>query len=69
LSAGVGTLFAVVLIRVINLRSFHWTIFFHPQLSPYLVVAATAVLASLGAALYPIVMVLRTYPQMQIRAE
>jgi putative ABC transport system permease protein len=66
-SIGCGTLFAVILIRVINLRSFNWTIFFHPHLSPYLIVALTAFLASLGAALYPIWMVLRTYPQMQIR--
>ena len=67
LSVGGGTLFAIILIRVINLRSFNWTIFFHPHLSPYLLVALTALLASLGAALYPIWMVLRTYPQMQIR--
>lgn len=67
LSAGSGTLFAFILIRVINLRSFNWTIFFHPHLSPYLLTALTALLASFGAALYPIWMVLRTYPQMQIR--
>jgi len=67
LSAGAGTLFAIVLIRVINLRSFNWTIFFTPHLAPYLVIALTALLASLGAALYPMWKVLRTYPQMQIR--
>ncbi len=67
LSAGSGTLFAFILIRVINIRSFNWTIFFHPHLSPYLFTALTALLASFGAALYPIWMVLRTYPQMQIR--
>lgn len=69
LSLGVGTLFAFLLIRVINLRSFNWTIFFYPHLSPYLIIALTAILACLGAALYPIWKVMRTYPQMQIRDE
>jgi putative ABC transport system permease protein len=69
LSTGVGTALALVLIRVINLRSFNWTIFFYPSWEPYLLSAATAVLASLGAAAYPIWKVYRTYPQMQIREE
>ncbi len=34
LSAGSGTLFAFILIRVINLRSFNWTIFFPPTPFP-----------------------------------
>ena len=69
LSTGVGTALALVLIRVINLRSFNWTIFFYPSWEPYLLSAATAILASLGAAAYPIWKVYRTYPQMQIREE
>ncbi|MBM4332043.1 MAG: ABC transporter permease [Deltaproteobacteria bacterium] len=69
LSTAVGTALALVLIRVINLRSFNWTIFYHPAWEPYLLGAATAILASLGAALYPIWKVYRTYPQMQIREE
>ena len=69
LSIGVGTALAWVLIRVINLRSFNWTIFFYPEWGPYLLAAATAILASLGAAVYPIWKVYRTYPQMQIREE
>jgi putative ABC transport system permease protein len=69
LSMGVGTALAWVLIRVINLKSFNWTIFFYLDASPYLMAAAIAVLASLGAALYPIWKVYRTYPQMQIREE
>jgi putative ABC transport system permease protein len=69
LSTGVGTALALVLIRVINLRSFNWTIFFYPAWEPYLLSAATAILASLGAAAYPIWKVYRTYPQMQIREE
>jgi putative ABC transport system permease protein len=69
LSLGVGTVLAWVLIRVINLQSFNWTIFFYFQGIPYLTAAGTAVLASMGAALYPIWKVYRTYPQMQIREE
>jgi putative ABC transport system permease protein len=69
LSTGVGTALALMLIRVINLRSFNWTIFFYPAWEPYLAAAATAILASLGAAAYPIWKVYRTYPQMQIREE
>jgi putative ABC transport system permease protein len=69
LSIGVGTALAWVLIRVINLRSFNWTIFFYLDASPYLTAAGIAVLASLGAAIYPIWKVYRTYPQMQIREE
>jgi len=69
LSIGAGTALTLMLIRVINLRSFNWTIFFHPAWEPYLLAAATAILASLGAALYPIWKVYRTYPQMQIRDE
>jgi putative ABC transport system permease protein len=69
LSLGVGTALAWILIRVINLRSFNWTIFFYPEWSPYGLAATIAVLASLGAAVYPIWKVYRTYPQMQIREE
>jgi len=69
LSIGVGTVLGLMLIRVINLRSFNWTIFFYPAWEPYLLAAATAILASLGAAAYPIWKVYRTYPQMQIREE
>jgi putative ABC transport system permease protein len=69
LSLGVGTALAWILIRVINLRSFHWTVFYYWSWEPYLLAAATAVLASLGAAIYPIWKVYRTYPQMQIREE
>jgi putative ABC transport system permease protein len=69
LSVVVGTALAVMLIKVINLRSFNWTIFFYPQIKPYLLGALTAVVASLGAAAYPIWRVGRTYPQIQIREE
>jgi len=69
LSAAVGTTLAVLLIKVINLRSFNWTIFYYPTLQPYLLTALTALLASIGAAAYPIWKVWRTYPQIQIREE
>ena len=69
LSTGVGTVLAWILIRVINLRSFNWTIFFYLEASPYLMAALIAVLASIGAAVYPIWKVYRTYPQLQIREE
>jgi putative ABC transport system permease protein len=69
LSAVSGTVVALLLIRVINLRSFHWTVFFHPAWETYAVAAALAVAASLAAAAYPAWLVLRTYPQIQLRDE
>ena len=69
LSAAVGTTLAVLLIKIINLRSFNWTIFYYPTLQPYLLTALTALIASIGAAAYPIWKVWRTYPQIQIREE
>jgi putative ABC transport system permease protein len=69
LSIAVGTTLAIVLIKVINIRSFNWTIFYYPALQPYLLTGVTAILASIGAAAYPIWRVYRTYPQIQIREE
>ena len=69
MSLGVGTAMAAILIQVINLRSFNWTVFFYPAVGPYLTAAATALLAGLGGSLYPIFKAWRTYPQMQIREE
>jgi putative ABC transport system permease protein len=69
LSVVSGTVVAVLLIRVINLRSFHWTIFYHPAWGAYAVAAAIAVGASLAAASYPAWLVHRTYPQIQLREE
>ncbi len=65
----VGTAFAFILIKVINLQSFHWTVFYHFTLQPYLVTALTALAASLAAAAYPVLSVFRKYPVMQIREE
>jgi putative ABC transport system permease protein len=69
LSAVAGTVVAVLLIRVINLRSFHWTVFFHPAWESYAASAALAAGASLAAAAYPAWLVWRTYPQIQLRDE
>jgi putative ABC transport system permease protein len=64
-----GTALAIMLIKVINLRSFNWTIFYYPEWQPYVITGIVAICASLGAALYPLWKVCRTYPQMQIREE
>ena len=64
-----GTALAIMLIKVINLRSFNWTIFYYPEWQPYIMTGIVAICASLGAALYPLWKVCRTYPQMQIREE
>jgi len=69
LSIGAGTVLAILLIKVINIRSFNWTIFYTPTLGPYLLTGVTAILASIGAAAYPIWKVYRTYPQIQMREE
>ena len=69
LSIVIGTVLAVILIKVINLRSFNWTIFFYPAWGPYLAAGVAALLASMGAAVYPIWKVLRIYPHMQLREE
>ena len=69
LSLGLGTAMAFILIKVINARSFHWTIFFHPQAGPYLEAALVAFVGSLVAAAYPVFRARKTYPQIQIREE
>jgi putative ABC transport system permease protein len=69
MSLAVGTSLAFLLIKVINLRSFNWTIFYYPEWQPYVLTGVTAILASLGAAAYPFWKVFRTYPQIQIREE
>ncbi|MCX8109800.1 MAG: FtsX-like permease family protein [Syntrophorhabdaceae bacterium] len=64
-----GSAIAYILIKVINLESFNWTIFFYFSLNPYITAFTTAILASIGASLYPLWKVYRLYPQMQIREE
>ncbi len=69
MSTVVGTVFAFILIRVINRQSFNWTIFYHFTAQPYLVTFLTAVAASVAACAYPLWSVIRKYPIMQIREE
>jgi putative ABC transport system permease protein len=69
LCAVVGTALAIALIKVINLHSFNWTVFYFYEWTPYLQAALTALLASIGAAVYPVWRICRLYPQMQIREE
>jgi putative ABC transport system permease protein len=69
LCIAVGSVLALVLIKVINFHSFNWTIFYYPAVKPYLLAFATSLLASLGACVYPVVRICRTYPHMQIREE
>ena len=69
MSTVVGTLFAFILIRVINRQSFNWTIFYHITAQPYLITALVAIAASLAACAYPVWSVIRKYPIMQIREE
>jgi len=64
-----GTVLAAILIKIINLRSFNWTIFYYPEWQAYVITGILAICASLGAAFYPLWKVYRTYPQMQIREE
>jgi putative ABC transport system permease protein len=65
----VGTALAIAFIKVINLHSFNWTVFYFYEWMPYLQAAVTALLASIGAAVYPVWRICRQYPQMQIREE
>ena len=48
-----GTALAIMLIKVINLRSFNWTIFYYPEWQPYVMTGIVAICASLGAAALP----------------
>ncbi|MGD8353812.1 MAG: ABC transporter permease, partial [Pseudomonadota bacterium] len=69
LSVVAGTAISIILIRVINVQSFNWTIFYHFNVVPYLTAAGIALTASIGAALYPVIRVVRTYPRLQVREE
>jgi putative ABC transport system permease protein len=53
LSIPTGLILSAVLIYVINLRSFGWTIFFEPVPQVYLEALALSVIAALLAAVYP----------------
>ncbi len=53
LSIPLGTIMAAILVYVINIRSFGWTIIFQPELSYYIYTVAIALGAALAAGLYP----------------
>ncbi len=53
LSIPTGLILSAVLIYVINLRSFGWTIFFEPVPQVYLEALAVSIIAALLAAVYP----------------
>ncbi|MHB8109239.1 MAG: FtsX-like permease family protein [Syntrophorhabdaceae bacterium] len=69
MSIAIGTVFSFILIKVINLQSFNWTIFYHFSARPYIVTFLTAMLASLAACAYPVWSVIRKYPVVQIRED
>ena len=69
LSLAMGTVMAVLLIKVINLRSFHWTIFFHPSRGPLSAGGGRDPGGRPRPRPIPIIKAWRTYPQMQIREE
>ncbi|MEN6615333.1 MAG: FtsX-like permease family protein [Syntrophorhabdus sp.] len=69
MSVAIGTVFSFILIKVINLQSFNWTIFYHFSARPYVVTLLTAILASLAACAFPVWSVVRKYPVVQIREE
>ena len=49
-----GLLLALILIHVINVRSFGWTIELAPAIEPFLQAIVVGVVASLAAAVYPV---------------
>jgi len=49
-----GLLLALILIHVINVRSFGWTIELAPAIGPFLQAIVVGIVASLAAAVYPV---------------
>lgn len=64
-----GLLLSAILIYVINLRSFGWTIFFEPVPEVYLQALAVSVVAALLAAVYPMVRLSRLQVADALREE
>ena len=69
LAAPLGYLMAVIMVRVINLRSFGWTIDLRTEPGPFLAALALAVGAALVAGLYPAWTMSRTGPAAALREE
>ena len=69
LSIPIGVLLSAVLINVINLRSFGWTIFFEPVPETYLQAFAVSVAAALLASVYPMLRLSRLQVANALREE
>jgi len=69
LSIPLGLAVAVALVRVINLRSFGWTMDLMVSLPPLFAAVALAVVAALLAGLYPAYQVMRVEPSASLREE
>jgi putative ABC transport system permease protein len=69
LSVPAGSVLALLLIKVINVRSFNWTIDYAFAAEPYALAAITALAAGAAASLYPAWKLWQTYPHLQLREE
>jgi len=69
LSIPIGVLLSAVLIYVINLRSFGWTIFFEPVPETYLQAFLISVAAALLASVYPMLRLSRLQVADALREE
>ncbi len=69
LSIPLGLAVAVALVRVINLRSFGWTMDLMVSLPPLVAAVTLAVVAALLAGLYPAHQVMRVEPSASLREE
>ena len=64
-----GIVVAVALVRVINLRSFGWTMDLTVSVGPLLIAVLLAILAALLAGAYPARLAMRTPPALGLREE
>ncbi len=69
LAAPLGWIMSVIMVRVINLRSFGWTIELRTEPGPFVAALALAVGAALLAGLYPAWKMSRTSPAAALREE
>ncbi|MCZ6627928.1 MAG: ABC transporter permease [SAR324 cluster bacterium] len=69
MSWGAGLAMAIILIFVVNRRSFGWTLQFHPESGSYLFLLALAIGAALLGSIYPILRATRLSVAATIREE
>ena len=69
LSIPLGLAVAVALVRVINLRSFGWTMDLVISFPPLLAALGLSIIAALLAGLYPAYLVMRVEPSASLRGE